>query len=444
MSEARQELHDPGAMIALQNRGVIMPQMHTVAIGADVPLDAIAAGAVLHPGTRLYGARTRIDAGAELGPGGAAVVDDSWVCAGARVGTLGPVRLERTVVGPHASLGCGSAEYAVFLGNPPGSAHDTAGYGFRVRKGSLYEEGAGSAQHTDTKMTILMPWVTLGSNLNWCDILVAGGTGPRDFSEVGSGAIHFNFTPRGDKATASMLGNVRQGVFLRGQRIFVGGNGSVVGPLRAEFGALSAAGARLVGDLKPGLNLGQAGGAEAGPLRDYDPALIGAGFRRVVPSQLRIIGELAALHAWYGQVRARIAGNGAGDNAGGDAARVALYARGADLVAANITERITRLEEYVALLPASAALHEGAGSAELAAAQRGLADGWPALRAKLEGWRGAHTEAPAALLEALDAAGAAQGGEYTATIQALPDGAVVAGSAWLGGIADGLAEVWEG
>ena len=109
-----------------------------------------------------------------------------------------------------------------FLGKETKDNDFTTGVGFRVRKGSLYEEDASSAQHTDTKMTILFPWATLGSNINFCDALLSGGVSPKlgDFSEVGSGTIHFNFTPYGDKATASLFGNVIDGVFLNQQKNF--------------------------------------------------------------------------------------------------------------------------------------------------------------------------------------------------------------------------------
>jgi len=132
--------------------------------------------------------------------------------------------LKDTVVGPESILGSGVAEQAVLLGKETKVNDFSTGYGFRIRKGSLYEEDASSAQHTDTKMTVLFPWTTLGSNINFCDVLLAGGTGPEPgyFSEVGSGTIHFNFSIRGDKATASLFGDVSSGVFLDQQRLFIG------------------------------------------------------------------------------------------------------------------------------------------------------------------------------------------------------------------------------
>ncbi|MDP7463941.1 MAG: hypothetical protein QF614_05580, partial [SAR324 cluster bacterium] len=91
--------------------------------------------------------------------------------------------------GPNSVLGSGVAEDCVFLGKETLFNDFTTGSGFRIRKGSLYEEDASIAQHTDTKMTILFPWVTLGSNSNLCDLLISGGNGPElgHFTEVGSG-----------------------------------------------------------------------------------------------------------------------------------------------------------------------------------------------------------------------------------------------------------------
>ena len=74
---------------------------------------------------------------------------------------------------------------------------------------------------------------------------MAGGRSRCDHSEVGSGYIHFNFTPwgaRGDKATPSLFGDVTRGVFLREDRIFLGGSGGCVGPRSVGFGAVTGAG----------------------------------------------------------------------------------------------------------------------------------------------------------------------------------------------------------
>jgi UDP-N-acetylglucosamine/UDP-N-acetylgalactosamine diphosphorylase len=407
---------------ALAERGVILPAPHLVAVMRDVPPGAIAPGAVLHPFCRIAGASTRIDAGARIGEAGAAVIQDSQVGAGAVVGNLGPVTLRGSAVGPGAVLGCGVAEQAVFLGREGDAPDFTTGYGFRVRKGSLYEEGANSAQHTDTKMTVLFPWVTLGSNINGCDLLVAGGTGPRvgEFSEIGSGVIHFNFTPRGDKATASLLGDVAQGVFLRSRRLFIGGNASLIGPLHADYGAVAAAGGRFSGELGAGLHPG------APPPQadaDFDLEVYGA-VHRAFASQVRAIAALAALEAWYAHVRARLAA--------GDAARAALYGRGRAMVRLNLAERIAQLGGLAGRMERSAALLERRTPGDpRIAQQRALLEHWPEIETHLAGCQNVQTPPPAALLEALEEATGTQGGVYTRAVQALPPEAVRAGQDWL-------------
>ena len=372
--------YSTGEVESLAGRGVHIPAPHQVAITRDVPLDAIAPGAVLHPFTRLSGPHTRVDAGAVIGAAGPATLHNAWVGAAARVGALGPVTLRDTTLGPRTVLGCGVAEDSVFLGSEEDGADFTTGYGFRVRSGTLYEEDANSAQHTDTKMTILFPWVTLGSNLNWCDILVAGGTGPRpgEFSEIGSGAIHFNFTPRGDKATGSLLGNVVEGVFLRQPRLFIGGNTSIVGPLSGAFGAVAPAGGRFRRGLEQGMNPDPAGGEAQGHSSSaggFDLEIYGD-LRRVYASQVIMIGELAALDAWYAGVRIPLAGSGAD--------RAALYAKGREMVALALAERIRQLGALAARLERSIALlEERAPGDPRVAQQRALVEQWPEIDRQL-------------------------------------------------------------
>ncbi|MBI3993074.1 MAG: hypothetical protein HY342_07355, partial [Candidatus Lambdaproteobacteria bacterium] len=328
---------------------------------------------------------------------------------------------------PRTVLGCGVAEDAVFLGKEVDDPAFTTGYGFRVRKGSLYEEDANSAQHTDTKMTILLPWVTLGSNINWCDVLVAGGVGPGlgQFSEVGSGAVHFNFTPRGDKATASLLGDVTDGVFLDRSRLFLGGNTSLVGPCEADFGAVTGAGGRHAGRLAAGLNA--APPVDGGAAREFDLEIYGA-VKRVVASQVRYIAQLSALAAWYAGGRAPLAR--------GDAERTALYARGAEIVALNIAERIGQLGGLAARMERSVRrLEERAPRDARLPQQRALLRHWPAMQARLLAHGESHQPPPDVLTAALQAAQALHGPAYTRIVRALPPPAREAGRRWLAGIA---------
>lgn len=426
MADSVRPLHPLAALQSLQARGVRIPAPELIAIGSEVPLEALAADAELRPFSRLEGAATRVDAGAVIGEAGPVTLRDSWVGTGARIGTLGPVTLLGVTVGPGTVLGCGVAERCVFLGKEGTEPDFTTGYGFRVRAGSLYEEDASSAQHTDTKMTILLPWVTLGSNVNLCDLLIAGGTSPAlgQFSEVGSGAIHFNFTPRGDKATGSLLGDVERGVFLRSERLFIGGNGSLIGPLEAPFGAISGADGRYLRTLATGLNSPVA--AEAGAV-DFDLEVYGS-VRRIFVSQARMIGQLAALDAWYALVRAPLAGS--------DSARATLYARARDMVQLNLRERIAQLGGVARRMERSIGLLERRAPGDpRIAQQRALHRNWPQIEAHLGTWERYAAPPPAELVAALEASAAEQGPVYTRIIRALPERAVAAGQAWLGGIA---------
>ena len=424
--------HSPTAVDALGRRGVILPRPELVVIGPEVALDRIAAGAVLHPFTQLRGERTHIGAGAEIGEGGPAMLEDCWVSAGARIGTMGPVTLRRVTVGPGTVLGSGAAEDAVFIGKEVDDPAISCGMGFRVRKGSLYEEDASSAQHTDTKMTVLFPWVTLGSNVNWCDLLMAGGSGPElgNFSEVGSGAVHFNFTPRGDKATASLLGTVSEGVFLVAQAIFIGGNASLIGPAQAAFGTVTAAGRRFSGPLQPGLHAGEAP-AVPEALRPFDPAIYGS-IKRVYESQVRFIGELAALDAWYGQARALLAQ--------GDAVLEAVYAAGRSMVRMNIMERIAQLGGMAKRMDRSSARIERNNPTDRRIAQqRALFEAWSGIEVHLQDFAAAQEDMPDALRHGLESSAARHGRIYTRVIRGLDAEAIDEGRAWLAGTAIRLA-----
>ena len=166
----------------LIDRGVTIVDPRQTYVAPDVDLGRVCSGATLHPGTRLRGARTFIGAGAEVGAEGPATVVDG-------------------VLGPKARIDAGYLEGAVLLDGA------RVGWGAHVRPGTLLEEQASTAHCVGLKHTILLSFVTVGSVVNLCDLLMAGGTSRNDHSEVGSGFIHFNFTPwgvSGDKATASI------------------------------------------------------------------------------------------------------------------------------------------------------------------------------------------------------------------------------------------------
>ncbi|MEX1366279.1 MAG: UDP-N-acetylglucosamine pyrophosphorylase [Nannocystaceae bacterium] len=301
---------------ALAARGVRVVDPRQTYVAPDVLAERVSSGVVLHPGTRLGGARTF------LGPG-------------AQVGVEGPATLVDAVLGPGARVDSGYVEGAVLLDGA------RAGYGAHLRPGTLLEEQASTAHCVGLKHTILLSFVTLGSLINFCDVLMAGGTSRRDHSEVGSGFIHFNFTPwgeRGDKATATLVGDVVQGVFLREPRIFLGGAGGLVGPGRVGYGSVTGAGQvvrrpvgeqRLVVETLPKLD------------RPFSPAKLDE-LQPRLRRNVAYIEQLVALRAWYRHVRiARVPEGGEHD-----ARRIVLRAAARTLDAC-IAERVTRLEAFV-------------------------------------------------------------------------------------------------
>ncbi len=261
----------------LRQKGVNIPNPESVYICENVNLNRISGqGVTLYAGTKIIGER-------------------SLILANARIGYEAPVTLENTLVGENTRLNGGFFQDAVFAGD------NDFGSGGHVRSGTILEEEANAAHTVGLKQTILFPFVTLGSLINFCDCFMAGGTSRKDHSEVGSSFIHFNYTPNQDKATPSMMGNVHQGVMLNQRPIFMGGQGGIVGPLRIGYGCLTAAGSIIrKNELK------------------NDRMILGGGFKEVslprrvgvysqvdtiLNNNIMYIAGLISLNAWYHHVR---------------------------------------------------------------------------------------------------------------------------------------------
>lgn len=202
----------------LMKKGVKIINPLSVEIGEDVTTEKISGdGVVLYPGTRIRGAHTLI-------------------CRGVKLGSEAPVTLIDCQVGPEVELNGGFFTSSVFLERVKMAS------GAHVREACILEEESTVGHTVGLKHTILFPFVTLGSLINFCDCLMAGGTSRKNHSEVGSSFIHFNYTPHQDKATPSLIGDVPRGVMLNQPPIFLGGQGGIVGPLRIGFGTVIAAG----------------------------------------------------------------------------------------------------------------------------------------------------------------------------------------------------------
>lgn len=261
----------------LLRKGVILPSPFTIDIGEEVNIDQISGeGVKIYPGCRIYGKKTVISSGVQLG-------------------SEGPVTMENCQLGPKVELKGGYFKNSVFLEKA------NMGSGAHVREACLLEEQASGAHCVGLKHTILFPFVTLGSLINFCDCLMAGGTSRRNHSEVGSSYIHFNFTPEGDKATPSLIGDVPRGVMLNKPPIFLGGQGGLVGPLWINFGNVIGAGSILRRDIELENHLIIGKRYSARIIHRIPRAYLN--LSRVVENNIRYIGNLLALEQWYRHVR---------------------------------------------------------------------------------------------------------------------------------------------
>ncbi|HMO51581.1 MAG TPA: UDP-N-acetylglucosamine pyrophosphorylase [Kiritimatiellia bacterium] len=394
----------------LIKKGVVIPQPNTVWISPDIDPGHIAPGAVLHAGCRIEGARTVIDAGAIIGREGPAVVMNCQV-------------------GREVHLASGYFEGSVFLDGSSmgGAAH--------VRPGCLIEEQAGGAHAVGLKQTVLLPYVTLGSLVNFCDCLMAGGTNRKNHSEVGSSYIHFNFTPHQDKATGSLIGDAPRGIWLDQPPIFLGGQGGLVGPARIAFGTVIPAGQIIRRDITEAGQLvvaePPAPGAQA-----YDGKAYGR-IDRLVRNNLNYIGNLRALRAWYTVVRKPFMVE--------NAVRQALHAGALKALDALIEERVKRLGEVVAKLPESLArlrVRTDSRGTEAMRQQQVLIDQWPSI---LQGLTqdGDELPCPDALLARLPTASVLVGTDYLHWVSATPPEIKAEGTTWLDAVVARTVSLWK-
>ena len=264
-------------IIELIQKGVDIPNPLTLDIGDEVSTEKISgAGVRIYPGCRIYGKATVI-------------------ARGARIGAEGPVTIDNCQLGPMVELKGGYFKGSVFL------AKANMGLGAQVREACILEEEANGAHCVGLKQTILFPFVTLGSLINFCDCLMAGGRSRKDHSEVGSSYSHFNFTPDGNKTTPSLLGDVPRGVMLNQPAIFLGGQGGMVGPLRLGFGNVAVAGTVLRQDM-PADHKKIIGDTYPPTVADLAPHRYG-NLDRVLKNNIIYLANLVALEYWYKHVR---------------------------------------------------------------------------------------------------------------------------------------------
>ena len=376
-------------VVRLLDKGVAIPNPLSLDIGPEVDPDRISGdGVTIYPGCRIYGPKT-------------------VVSAGVRLGAEGPVTLDDCRLGPRVDLRGGYFKGAVFL------AGANMGLGAHVREGTLLEEEANGAHCVGLKQTILFPFVTLGSLINFCDCLMAGGTSRNDHSEVGSSYIHFNFTPDGDKTTASLFGDVPRGVMLDQPPIFLGGQGGAVGPLRVGYGTVVAAGSILRADVPEdgAFVIPAPAGERRRPVTPHAYRQL----PRIVANNVVYLANLAALRRWYRHVRRPFF----------EAQELGplVYDGALEMLALAVRERAKRLEAMV----------ERVSPDDQARTELRARIGDVCSLFEKAGEPGPD-DLPAVLAEALGRSNA----EYVATIRALPADARAAGVQWLRQTIDSL------
>ena len=401
----------------LMRKGVAVPKPQSVLIGAEVEPDRIAGdGVVIYPGCKIFGEKILIMSGVKLG-------------------YEGPVTVVDCQIGPDVELKGGFFQQSTFLEKA------NMGYGAQVRDGCILEEEANGAHTVGLKQTILLPFVTLGSLINFCDCLMAGGTSRKNHSEVGSSYIHFNYTPNQDKATASLIGDVPRGVMLNQPPIFLGGQGGMVGPLRLGYGTVIAAGTVCRRDVIDDHQLVLAQGLRNTAFRKTDlasnfhPGIYWHIKARVI-NNVNYIANLVALKHWYVSVRSRfMRGNSMGEM---------LYEGLLDKLDMALNERIKRLKALSDKMPESVkryrSVMKGKASEELLRQKQEFFDRWEQVEAVFADSR----ENPGdpscrePFLEQIERGTREKGSDYVGVIQGLNAAWSAEGTRWLQGIVDGI------
>jgi len=365
-----------------------------VELADEVDASKISADAVIHAGCRISGANTSIGSG----------------CV---IGAEAPVVVENCQLGRNVELKGGYFTGAVFFDGA------SMGSGAHVRAGTILEEEASGAHTVGLKQTILMPFVTTGSLINFCDVLMAGGTSGKNHSEIGSSYVHFNFTPHQDKATASLIGDVPNGIFLDREPIFLGGQGGLVGPARIAYGSVIASGGVCRQDVLEENQLHIPTVPEAGT-RPYETGVY-RNVARIVENNLVYIGNIIALRAWYHHIRSLFVR---------DAFDQAVLDGGIGNLDLVLAERIKRLGDLAGKMDYSIEwLETNGGKSDAIEQQKQFRAAWPGIKEQL----GAIDSPPPA--DFIQSVGKLPNKEsYTAAIQSL-SGRETA-RAWLQSIVD--------
>jgi len=278
------------------------------------------------------------------------------------------------------------------------------------------------------KQTILFPYVTLGSLINFCDCLMAGGTDEKNHSEVGSSYIHFNYTPNQDKATASLMGDVPQGVMINKPPIFLGGQGGMVGPVTVAYGTVVAAGTIVRKDIleERQVLLGSPALTQMIPYQQGQYLNI----KRIIRLNVNYIANIIALRRWYADVRSMFMN--------GDTLEDALHKGAVSKLDSAVKERVKQLAG-VAIKAYNSMETSGHSKAALK-----IKDAFFKTWQEMEGVLKEaveHEGDPAkreAFMKMIDKKMQQHGKDYIAVIKGLNKEASTAGTSWLQGVVDDI------
>ncbi len=380
----------------LIDAGVQIPNPESVFIADDVNLSRISGNnVIIYAGCKISGASTLILQGTQLG-------------------YEAPVTIEDCQIGPDVKLNGGFFRKAVFL------EKTSVGSGAHIREGTILEEQSSAAHTVGLKQTILFPFVTLGSLINFCDCFMSGGTSRKDHSEVGSSFIHFNYTPNQDKATPSLIGDVPRGVMLNQRPIFLGGQGGIVGPCILAFGTVTAAGTICRKDeLRPGRLI------VSGLKRDINIPYISQAFshvKKVTTANILYMANLLALNQWYDHVRTAFFSSRFPET---------LYSGLKQKLDMAIDERIRQLKAYCMNYESKSVSSEP--SSQNVRLILELKEHWTELEHYLQECK--NIRSPASLmdpfLESLDKSIQTEGKNYISAIKGLPTKSSESGTRWL-------------
>ncbi|MCP4372413.1 MAG: protein GlmU, partial [Deltaproteobacteria bacterium] len=250
----------------------------------------------------------------------------------------------------------------------------------------------------------------------------SGGTDRKNHSEVGSSYIHFNYTPNQDKATASLIGDVPNGVMLNQNPIFLGGQGGLIGPCRLTFGTMIAAGTiNRKDELNPGrLLFGGEGKSASIP---FTPGVYRSE-KRIVINNVIYIANLMALMQWYNHVRSMFISQ--------DFSQPLLDGLIEKLNMA-IKERVKRLGELCLKMPDFDISKET--SEKLIRQKNELHDNWPEMEDMLKTIQNqeGNLNIRDLFLEAINRGIRNSGSDYIQVIKTLSLGNAIQGTKWLQG-----------